>query len=161
MSDTSHRDLGRLREVQDAHQNLQSRLREMSRLSEQKRQIPADRPDALLALLERKQQILREIAEINAPALFLDTARLVATAEDDDGEVAQTRRRLIAEADSSLRLWQALVESEQEACGQWSARLERLGASLAAAQRAGAAKQAYSACAGGRVPGPRFLDRCR
>jgi len=160
VSHHTHPQLGRLHHASDAHQALRKRLLEMSHLSAQQCHVPADRPDALLAILDRKQQLLREIWELDAPALFRDSAKLAACGHGDHAELARARQRLRAEANTNLELWQKLVDAEQEACGRCAARVEDLKAKLNSAERKDNLRDTYKTSP---VPAaaPRFVDRLR
>lgn len=161
MSQPYHPELFLLHELTEAQQRLHRQLLELGRLSEQQCDIPADRADALEALLDRKQRVLREICEINAPAVFCDCARLVSDDSGDDPRLKQAKARLHAEATANLKLWEEIAGSEERSRNQWAARAKRLGAELSAGLRKDALQRAY--CPPG-APGPaipRFVNHLR
>jgi len=149
-----------LRCATESHQVLRKRLLEMMRLSEQQYQVRADRPEAVLALVGRKQSLLRELADLDAPNLLRASAVLAAGRDDDDDELTQARLRLRAAANANVDLWRKLVESEQAAvarCEAWVGDLRRQAAAL---ERKDALRRAYGSQSCG-APQARFVDRLR
>jgi len=153
--------LVRLRELTDAHHRLRKLLLEITRLSEQQCQVPGDRADALLAIIDRKQQALREISSLDAPGLFGECARAVERTGNEDPETAQAKRHLRAEASANLRLWERVVETEGRARTHCAACMRQLGEQLSSAHRKNVLQRTYTA-GDGRAPAfPRFLNDLR
>ncbi len=153
-----HRELDSLLQ---AHQELHRRLLEITRLSAQQCCVPSDRPDALRTLLDRKQEALRHIRELDAPALFADSARMVEGAAGDGPEVTQARARLRAEASANLDLWRQLVEAEEQARSHCAALVVKARERMAAGQRRDTLRRAYGAPGASAAPLPRFVDGLR
>jgi len=166
MSDAASSDLSYLRELIEAQRNLRRALLDITRLSEQQCHIPAaggappDRADALLAIMDRKQQALRRICALDAPALFRACARAVAGNGHGADEIARAAARLRAEAHFNLELWHRLVEAEERARDHWEAYLVELGGKLSSAQRKDALQRAYDTGATQQPPA-RFVDQVR
>jgi len=151
----------RLCELIEAQQHLRQRLLEISRLSERQCHIPADRADALLALLDRKQGLLRELCAIDAPTLFRDCAGLAAANGDDDAQLEQAKARLHREAEINLELWKQIVESEERARNHCATCVQQLSVELSNAHRKSALRRAYAEpCAHGPAT-PRFVNHLR
>ena len=156
----AHSDLCRVHELIDAQHNLRRWLLEIARLSEQQSCIPADRADALLIILDRKQRVLRQIAEINAPALFSDAACCLRDSNGDP-DVRHARERLQAESTTNLRLWEQVVESEGRAHTHCAQCLRDLGARLSAGQQRQSLQRTYGGRTTGAASPPRVLDHLR
>lgn len=152
---------GRLRELIEAQQHLRTRLLEISRLSEQQCHVPADRPDALLALLDRKHGVLRELCAIDAPTLFRDCAAVVGANGDDDAHLREAKARLHREAASNLELWKQIVNSEERARNHGATCVQRLSAELSNARRKGALQRAYAEPDARGAAVPRFVNHLR
>jgi len=137
----------RLMKLLTEQRDLYRSLRDLS--ARQRTLISGDRPELLLDVLSRRQQIVSRLAEINA--------QLTPFRSDWTGVYAQlpddTRSAASAMLDEINGMLQVILRDDQEDSALLSARKQSVGAAIRATTGARAASVAYGAAPGRPAPG--------